>query len=604
MMNRQTSLQIAVSLLAGIILGTGFTFLANPAGHVSPFFIILCAIFASFLSFGVVSKIFFKPYKPLKKSLKRFSFLFLFLLAAVLTVALKGAQFDLLSGYGFLVTAAIYVAAFLFFLFLFLAIVWLMMSFQGKDNVSKTSGWSILLYSTLPVALSLLYFWAFYPGILVIDSVNQWQQAHSTFFNDWHPVVMTWIILFTTKIWDNPAAFVILQFVTAGLITGYVIYVFKRLGANRWCVIGGWLFLTLFPLNALYSVIIWKDTLFCYFLLWLTTILIQIIHSEGRWLKSYVNLLILYLSIAGMIFFRHNGWPVLLAMFIIFPFFLRKNYLRMYAVFAAAVVTFLIVTGPVFGYYKVYPADKTESLGIPIQQIGGIIKDNGQMTASQKQFFNHIFPLNRWKKTYQPAQVDPVKFSSGFSKTYIRQNPLAFVKDWARVVVQNPVPATRAFLSMEQIVYKLDVPQNQMRPIFRYKAFNSYRPVYFLSLKTIKQDHVQYKPFRYAEYGAQQANTGLASIIQRYDSFFLHGMARILVLPALYLYLTLLFLFIILLKGYWKLSLAALPAALNLGSVFAAIPAQDPRYLFSNYLIIVPFFLLITLIGRKRETHV
>lgn len=52
----------------------------------------------------------------------------------------------------------------------------------------------ILYFSILPLLISLLYFWAFYPGILMADSVNQWQQAHSTFYNDWHPVVMTWMI--------------------------------------------------------------------------------------------------------------------------------------------------------------------------------------------------------------------------------------------------------------------------------------------------------------------------------------------------------------------------------------------------------------------------
>lgn len=601
-MNKQTLLQFAASLIAGVIIGTGFSFLSHPAGQISPSFVILSAVIGSFLSFGVVSNVFFKPYRLLSKKMKGYSFLFLLLLAGALTAALKVPHFYL-SDYGLLVTAAVYGAAFLFLLFLLLAIVRLTMMLPRPDKASAPSRWSVLLYSGLPVALSLLYLWAFFPGILMTDSINQWQQAHSTFFNDWHPVMMTWIILLTTKIWDNPAAFVILQLITAGLITGYVIYAFRKMGVNRWLITAGWLFLVFFPLNALYSVIIWKDTLFCYFLLLLTTALIQIIRSEGKWLKSYVHLFILYLAIAGMIFFRHNGWPVLLALFVIFPFFFRKNYLRMYAVFMAAAVTFLIVTGPVFSYFKVFPADKLESLAIPVQQIGGIIKDNGKMTAAQKHYFSHIFPLNRWEKTYDPTQVDPVKFSPEFNKSYIRQNLSGFAVNWFAIVRQNPAAATKAFFNMEQLVYKLNIPQNQMRPIFRYKAFKSFRPVYFLSAKTVKQYHIHYKTFYYSEYGTQYANTGLASIIERYNSFFLNGMARVLVLPALYLYLTLLLLFVIVLKGQWKLALAALPAVLNLGTIFAAIPAQDPRYLFSNYLIIVPFFLLIPLIGGKSEKH-
>ncbi|TGB00126.1 hypothetical protein E4665_00150 [Sporolactobacillus shoreae] len=602
-MNRKMTLYLALNLLIGLFVGTGAYFYTHSlqSTHLIPlfFFILLGAM----MSFGTVSGRFVEPYRMLLKKTKVFVWLCLIFLAGIMTVALKPSQFH--SWNYSLPTAAVFtLAAFLFVFFFILAIAWLILTFSRRNAESVPKKRYIFIYALLPFVLSLVYFWAFYPGILVIDSVNQWQQAHSTFFNDWHPVMMTWIILLTTKIWDNPAAFVILQFTIISGIVGYVIYAFKSLGLNRWLLIAGWLFLTFFPLDALYSVIIWKDTLYCYFLLWLTTMLILIIHTKGQWLKSYAHLFALYLSVAGLIFFRHNGFPVLLVTIVIFPFFFRKNYWRMYGVFIAAVITFLIVTGPVFKYYHVYPADKTESLGIPIQQIGGIIKDSGKMSASQQDFFNHIFPESKWKHVYQPSQVDPVKFHKGFNKMYLRTHPSGFVKNWAGIVLQNPKQATSAFLSMEQLVYKLNIPQSQMRPVFRYKAFSNYRPVYFLSARTIKKDHVKYKSFHYSLYGTQHANHFLASSIRRYNDLFLKGIARIFVLPALYLYLSILFLFVVVLKGGWKLSLAAVPAFLNLGSMAAAIPAQDPRYLFSNYLLFIPFLFLATLCAGKREKRV
>lgn len=602
-MNNKFSLNLTISILAGLSVGTGTYFYTHPFQNIHLISLILFVLAGGIFSYGIVSGSFFKPYRLLSKKGRIFSFIFLIVLSLIMTAALKPASFHL-WGYHLLTAAVVSVAAFLFLLFFVSAVTWLLLTFSKNSEASVQKKRYILIYALLPLAVSLIYFWAFYPGILVIDSVNQWQQAHSTFFNDWHPVMMTWIILLTTKVWDNPAAFVIVQFTLASAIVGYVVYIFRSLGVNRWLVIAGWLFLSLFPMDALYSVIIWKDTLYCYFLLWLTTMLVLVIHSKGVWLKSYAHLIGLYLSIAGLIFFRHNGWPVLLVTIVIFPFFFRKNYWRMYGVFIAAAVTFLIVTGPIFSYYHVYPADKTESLGIPIQQIGGIIKNNGKMSPSQKSFFNRIFPAKEWKRAYQPSQVDPVKFHKGFNKTPIRTHPISFAENWASIVLQNPKQATSAFLSMEQLVYKLNVPQNQMRPIFRYKAFSSYRPVYFLSAKTIKQDHVHYKPFHYSAYGSQYANAGLASLIKSYNHLFLSGLTRIFVLPAFYLYLTAVCLFVIILKGKWKLLLAAVPAFLNLGSMAAAIPAQDPRYLFSNYLLFIPFLFLATLIAGKREQNV
>jgi hypothetical protein len=602
-MTKKNSLTVIFSLLVGLFTGSGTYFYTHQLTAINPFLLVFFILLGIVLSFGVLCGSFTRPYLLLGRRSRIFSAVFSVLLSLIMTVALKPSQSHSGSApaTGNVVWA---VAAFLFVFLFILGISWLILTFSKNGEVAVGQKRYILIYALLPLFLSLIYFWAFYPGILVIDSVNQWQQAHSTFFNDWHPVMMTWMILLTTKVWDNPAAFVILQFMLTSVITGYVIYAFRSLGVNRRVLIGGWLFLSFFPMNALYSVIIWKDTLYCYFLLLLTTLLILVFHSKGGWLKSTGNLILLYSATAGMVFFRHNGPPVLLASLVVLLFFFRKNYWRMHAIFAAAAITFLIVNGPVFNYFHVYPSDKTESLGIPIQQIGGVIKGNGKMSSTQKDFFSQMFPAAEWKKTYQPAQVDPVKFHKGFNKMIIRKNPAGFAKNWAGIVVQNPKLATSAFLSMEQLVYKLDVPQSQMRPVFRYKAFSNYRPVYFLSLSMIKADHVSYKPFHYSEYGAQNANTSLATVIKKYNHLFLSGMTRILILPAFYLYLTVIFLLLTILKGRWKLSLAAVPAVFNLASMAAAIPAQDPRYLFSNYLLIVPFFFLATLAAGKREPRV
>lgn len=599
-MIKKNSTCFIFSVLAGLLLGGGTYFYTHPVTTIHLIPLIFFVLMGVVLCYGALCGSFIKPYLMFGKRWRLFSALFMVLLSLVMAAALKPSQIH--SGYSqSAVSVSSSVIAFLFIFLFNLAVAWLILRFSRKNVAIPVKKRYILMYTLLPLMLSLVYFWAFYPGILVIDSVNQWQQAHSTFFNDWHPVMMTWIILLTTKVWDNPAAFVILQFMLTSFITGYVIYAFRSLGVNRRVLIGGWLFLSFFPMNALYSVIIWKDTLYCYFLLLLTTLLILVFHSKGGWLKSTDNLILLYFTTAGLVFFRHNGPPVLLASLVVLLFFFRKNYWRMHAVFAAVTITFLIVSGPIFSYFHVYPSDKTESLGIPIQQIGGIIKGNGNMSSTQKSFFSQMLPTTEWKRIYQPTQVDPVKFHKGFNKMIIRKNPIGFAKNWAGIVIQNPKLATSSFLSMEQLVYKFDVPQNQMRPIFRYKVFSSYRPVYFLSTSTIKADHVSYKPFHYSAYGTKYANIDIASLIKKYNDLFLNGMARIIILPAFYLYLTLIFLFVIILKGGWRLSLAAVPAVLNLGSMAIAIPAQDPRYLFSNYLLIVPFLFLATLIAGKRE---
>ncbi|WP_353947627.1 DUF6020 family protein [Sporolactobacillus sp. Y61] len=596
-------MQILVCGISGLLIGPGFLFFLYPIRNIHPVIIFLFILTGCCLSYCMLSGSFHRTLRFLNRKQRIFFQFLLVFLSIIITLGLRGHQTHLLNN-GPLITVIVYLSAVSFIFLLLTALLWSILRYSQKELPHLLPKWYILIYTLLPFGLSMIYFWAFFPGILVIDSVNQWQQAHSLFFNDWHPVMMTWIISLLTKVWDNPAAFVILQFSATSLITGYVIYTFRCLGTNRWVTLSGWLFLTFFPMTALYSVIIWKDTLFSYLILLLTTLLIQIIRSRGGWLKSPVHLLFLYITLSGMVFFRHNGWPVLLATLVIFPVFFRKKFLRMYAVFVAVAVTYLVVTGPVFSHYKVYPADKTESLSIPLQQIGRIVSENGNINEAQKAYFNQIFPLERWSNTYQPSQSDPVKFSRGFNKAIIRNNPGAFINNWFAVVRQNPALSIQATLDMEQLVFKLHIPQDQMKPILRYKAFDSFRPVFFLPQKVIEKKHVDYKPFNYAQYGSNRANTHLAWIIENYGKIYTNKIIRPFMMPAFYMYLILIFLFIIIIKGNWKLTLAILPAALNLGSVAAAIPAQDPRYLFSNYLLVVPFFFLATLIAGRGEKDV
>ncbi len=602
MFNRLNPVRIIISLLVGVFIGLGFLSFSYPIKYFSLYTIIFFALIGSFLSYTVLFvKSVRNPFIGLTRAAKGTSYLFLLLLSLILTMALKGPQ-QHLAQYSFFVIVLTYLATFLFFSFGILFIIRLFFLIHSNDHNKEIPKRTILYFASLPIIISLFYFWAYYPGVLMADSVNQWQQAHSTFYNDWHPVMMTWLIKLTTLLWDNPACFVILQFILAGLITGYVLYSFKKLNINKWILLIGYLFLSGFPLISLYSVVIWKDTLFGYFFLLFTTILLQILYTNGKWLHSYKHLFCLYLALCGVALFRHNGWPVILATIIIFLFFLRKNYWRLYGVFFLVIGTYLIITGPVYQHFKVFPAEPTESYSIPFQQIARVMKEDGDMTTEQKQFFHQVLPINEWKQRYHPTDVDMIKFTGHFNREFIKANKKEFFTNWLAVSAQNPKLAFAAFSDQVQLAWKLYVSGGDMRrPIFRDKAFSSYRPVYFMTSKNVKKYHVQYKWFHYKDYGSDKANMKLYHFIKNINQSITHGLLRVFVMPALYLYLIVLFLFITTLKGNWRYLLAAVPMLLNLGSMFAAIPAQDIRYFYPNYLLAVPFFFLATLSWRKRD---
>jgi hypothetical protein len=595
--------QIILSVVIGLFIGVGFLLFSYSFQNKTILHALLFVTIGSFISYLLINGKAWTSFKQLTNMKRSLSFTFIGLLSLILTLALKGPQHHL-KGFPPFTVIFIYIAAFVFFFFTVLCIINLLIMQSTKVDKKLIFKRHIIFYASFPFIISLLYFWAFYPGILIIDSVNQWQQAHSTFYNDWHPVMMTWLIKLLTLLWDNPASYIILQIILTSLITGYIIYSFEKVRINTWFLAFGLLFLSLFPIIGLYSVTIWKDTLFSYFFLLFTTMLIQIIYSKGKWLKSYIHLIGLYLSLCGLVFFRHNGWPVLLATIIIFLFFLRKKYWPLYGVFFLVIVTYLCVTGPIYHHFKVFPAESTESYAIPLQQVGRVIYEGGSLTEEQNQFFNRLFPINEWKQKYKRTEIDPVKFSVHFDKEFLKDNKKEFFSNWLAVCINNPKLVLSALYDEVQLAWKLYVPQEDMRPIFRYKSFTTYRPVYFLTIENIRKYHPDYVQFNYYEYGSQNANSKISGVINNIDKIFTHGLLRVTVMPAFYLYLTILFLYVLILKGHWKYLLSAVPFFLNLGSMFVAMPAQDPRYFFVNYLLVIPFFFLATLTIRKRDKNV
>jgi hypothetical protein len=104
----------------------------------------------------------------------------------------------------------------------------------------------------------LLFFWAAYPGVYVIDSMTQLKQAMTQSYGDWHPPLMSWIWGVLIKLTNSQESFfwfhTILVFATL-LIWSYIL--FKLTQTPAWIVF----FIALVsPVFLLYSGLVVKDT--------------------------------------------------------------------------------------------------------------------------------------------------------------------------------------------------------------------------------------------------------------------------------------------------------------------------------------------------------
>lgn len=70
-----------------------------------------------------------------------------------------------------------------------------------------------------------------YPGGVSYDAANQWQQAQSGQFNNWHPVFHTLLIWLVTRVYQHYGFVVLVQIAGFSLALGYAAASVRRTGA-------------------------------------------------------------------------------------------------------------------------------------------------------------------------------------------------------------------------------------------------------------------------------------------------------------------------------------------------------------------------------------
>jgi hypothetical protein len=559
-----------ISLLLAALSGVGFIFFFVPIRNVSILsIIIIIAVLAVIFTIGLNKRL-FEPYLKFSGIGKGLSYLFILFFTFCLLISLKGPQ-SFLQDNHILVRMYVYISTYFILLFFVLFAIRIMYRLNGSESSTEIHKIKIILYALPSIAVFSLYLLGFFPGIMTMDSFVQWEQMHSNQYNDWHPVVHTWFLKLITQVWDYPAAVAIVQILFMSIVFGYGMYTFEKHGAPKWILYAVTAVFALMPLNGIYSVTLWKDVLYSTFLMLFTILLFNIVKTDGKWLRNPGSLLLFFLASIGFSFFRHNGFAVFVVTMAIFFIIYRLKLTRMYAVALVIVVLHFVITGPVFKYFHVKPSDPNEAYSVPIQQIGRVIAYGGNITKKQLDFYDKVLPIEEWRTKYTPDFADPIKGNPKYNREFLYAHKDEFFKHWLELCKQNPKMVAMAYADLSALVWEI-------HPTNGYSLIYASEPP---GETVLKEHNIK------VVYGNQHVKSMLQSVLAKIGDSYL----RILYRPATYLFMILLFTFIIIIKRNWKLSLIALPVLLNTGTIAAALPAQDVRYLYANFLIVLIMFL-------------
>lgn len=305
----------------------------------------------------------------------------------------------------------------------------------------------------------LLWLIAYYPGGFAPDCINQYSQVVSGSYNNWHPVLHTWLFFWLPyQLFHCPAGIVLFQILLFSLVVWYLYQVLCRRNCPMWFLIASWLFLILNPQTAKIMMFPWKDSALSIVTLLVFTYIVEIYETQGEWLEKWYH----FLAFTAVCFlttvFRHNAILLTAPIYVILLVFQKRQ--RKVILLSCLLVLFSVwfLNGPVMSLAHVAaPRNRqTETLGLPMTILSGVyMNERESLSESAVRFLDSIATQEEWNTYFRLGNFNMLKFNVQKSVAYSIESEGA--KNILGYTIQAfrscPFWSLQAFASLTQIVW-------------------------------------------------------------------------------------------------------------------------------------------------------
>ena len=296
---------------------------------------------------------------------------------------------------------------------------------------------------------------AAWPGGVNYDASNQWRQALSGEYNNWHPVFHTLMIWLVTRLSQNYTVVVIVQILAAAAAQAYFSLVLCESGVPGGLVLMVHWLICITPGVRNPLMFVSKDSAMTIGMFLLAAFSLRMIFSRGEWLKKPGKIFLLGAVCAWCSLVRHNGLfavaPLLICAFCLFKTCRRQSLWA--ALMCAALI--VLVRGPLYGALDiVYPNNLTEeSIGIPMTVLGDIrVRQPESLTEEATDFLNTLSTPEDWEKSYTLHSYNSIKFT--YDHEYIQERTLPEIfRMAAESAAQAPRVAFEAVTGLTDLVW-------------------------------------------------------------------------------------------------------------------------------------------------------
>jgi hypothetical protein len=339
--------------------------------------------------------------------------------------------------------------------------------------------WRLPLVTYLVCQVILLLWWAaFYPGLMNADSINFVLHVTTGPWVNNASVLYDFLVLVSLKATGDLGALTLAQ--TAGMAAalGYTVYAFRRLGVpGRWTAIAAVIVVVL-PDQGSFITFIWKDVPFtiCAYLLVPTLAHLISLRRLPDWPRNPRVRRLTYaigLELLGVCLFRQDGDVITGITAVVLVILLAGLRVRLAALAAAAIcITFVL-------NFVVYPAVGIE---LPSRQLlfGPANADIAVVYAEAPQTFTpanlkvmeKVVPLAEWKKsgTYPNCyDSNETTFLRNFDNNATR-NYVPLFKLWLQILKRTPQLVIGARICRGSIAW-LVFPGNSAAATYDYLSY-------------------------------------------------------------------------------------------------------------------------------------
>ena len=471
------------------------------------------------------------------------------------------------------------------------------MEFVDKANFSqiKKLNRNDLIIFLIPVIIFSVYLAIFNPGIATIDSFNQLHQIASGHFTNWHPFFHTFIEMLCLKVYPSTISIAVLQIlVFSTMWTVICRYVRKDNESSELfrIQIVFTAIMCLIPINALYSVTLWKDVLFSYLMMFLCFLAMVMIDKNGD--VDYKFIIVISIVMAVIAEIRGNGMYVVaiaLCVYAVYLFLKRNRKMSMLLVILTVASILLISSLNIA--YEVEDNEKDAVMAKVIHMLADYDL-NLEMEDADRAKIHELIQADKVKDYYMPTGTDPTLAIADLH--HYKDNKGTYIGLAIKYSLKDPLHCMEYLLGSSPMVWNIVRDHWVGRPYYldgnhdRLQSdFNSYYGKHNYTPTT------PYENLSYANWGTPAFDTlnlmALGIEGSPLDTVFNS--------PALNMYLSIAILIVmhVMFNAPREIYLMYVPNLLNIIMIFVSTPIQDYRYLYAN--LLVCYLLIMVLIGLR-----